>query len=80
MILEFVINIAVTMFKGVLSTFSLLSLPVDMVATLANFLSYGNYVVGTDLLLLFSGSVFLWMGIKLSVGLFIFIWKMLPLT
>lgn len=56
------------------------TLPVDLASTLVTVLSYGNWIVGSDVLLIFSGSVLFWLGVRWSFNLAIWVYKLLPLT
>ena len=80
MIIEFFVNIVVTLLCGAVSGLKLLSLPVDMIGALATVIQYGAYVMGADLFLLVMGSVMFWIGVKTTAGVLIFVWKLLPLT
>ena len=64
----------------IFSAFEMIALPVDLISTLYNILCYGSWVVGSDVLLLFVGSVTFWWSVKFSVGLAIWIYEHLPLT
>lgn len=57
-----------------------LSLPTDGIQAIATFSAYGSWVVGSDLLLVFASSVFFWMTLKLTLGAFLFVWRLLPFT
>lgn len=80
MIIEFFVNIVVTLLCGAVSGLKLLSLPVDMIGALATVIQYGSYVMGSDLFLLVMGSVMFWIGVKTTAGVLIFVWKLLPLA
>lgn len=80
MILEALISLFSNFIMGLLDLISLVSLPMDAVGVLQTFCVYGSYVVGSDLLMLFASLVFTWTAAKLSVGLAIRVWEMLPLT
>ena len=80
MILEGLINIFVGFLLGLLDGLSLLSLPLDLISLLSEFCSYGSYIVGSDLLMLFASLVFTWTAAKLSVGIGIRLWELLPFT
>lgn len=80
MILEFLINIVVTLLSGFISGVSLASIPVDMIKALQTVCAYGSWIVGADLLLVFASCVFVWTGVRIASGIVVFIWKMLPLT
>ena len=73
MIFEVLINIVVALLCGLVNGMSLVSLPLDLIR-------YGNYVVGADLMLITFSCIAGWIGIRCTLGLIIFIWKMLPLT
>lgn len=80
MILEFVIDVFCGFLVQLMSAANAVSIPVNGIQTLATFASYGSYIVGSDLLLTFCGVVFMWMGTKLTVGVGLFVWRLLPLT
>lgn len=80
MILEALISLFCSFILGLLDLISVVSLPLDAITVLQQFCVYGSYVVGSDLLMLFASVVFTWTAAKLSVGLAIRVWEMLPLT
>lgn len=80
MIIESLINVAVTLFSGIISVLNFFSIPTDLIDVLATVCVYGNWIVGADVLLLFSGCIASWFLIKMSFGLILFIWEELPLT
>lgn len=80
MIFEFIIDVFCKFIVGLLNTANAVAIPVNGIQTLATFTSYGSYIVGSDLLLTFCSVVLMWMTIKLSVGIGLFIWRLLPLT
>lgn len=80
MILEILISIFTNLVLGFLDLIDIVMIPVDLILVLRTFCVYGSYVVGSDLLLIFSSLVFVWTSAKLSVGLALRIWEYLPLT
>lgn len=80
MIIEFFVTIVTNLLTSALSAAQVLTIPSDIAGALSTFMAYGNYVVGGDLLLLFATSVTTWMTLKLTVGVVLFIWRLLPLT
>lgn len=80
MILETIINIFCVMLDGLLSGFELVQIPKQGIEALATVTAYGSYVVGADLLLCFASVVATWMLMKITVGVGLFIWRLLPLT
>lgn len=80
MIFEGLINILCGLIVGVLQGFNMVTLPVNLIQALGAFCSYGAYIVGADLLLIFASCVLMWMTIKSVLGIILFIWRLLPLT
>lgn len=82
MILESLINICVSFVMGLLEliTISGIDILLDAVAALSEFCVYGSYIVGADMLLVFGGLVLTWSVAKLSVGVGIRLWELLPFT
>ncbi len=80
MILETIINIFCVMLDGLLSGFELVQIPKQGIEALATVTAYGSYVVGADLLLCFASVVATWMLMKITVGVGLFLWRLLPLT
>lgn len=80
MIVEGILNLCVEMLVLVLGGFKAVGLPLSAIETLGTVACYGSYVVGADLLLAFVGTVMTWATFKLSAGVFLFIWRLLPLT
>lgn len=80
MIFEALITLFCDFLLGLLDLLSVLSLPLDAIEVLQTFAVYGSYIVGSDLLILFGSVVFSWTVAKLSVGVGIRLWELLPLT
>lgn len=80
MILEFLMNLTFNFLSGVLDLFTAFDLPLDTIQALATFCSYGSYIVGSDLLILFATSVLTWISLRITVGFLIFVWRCLPFT
>lgn len=53
-------------------------LPLDLINTLLAILQFGVWVVGADVLLLFSGSIALWWSAKLSIGVALWLYEKIP--
>ena len=75
-LIQFICNLLIAGCSGL----EILTLPTDFINVLTSILAYGVWVVGSDVLLLFSGSVLFWLTLKSSLGLVIWLWKLLPLT
>lgn len=80
MIIESVCAFCCWLIESLFSGLSFISLPLDLINTLTTILQYGVWVVGADILLLFTGSVALWWGAKLSIGLGIWLYEHIPLV
>lgn len=80
MIGEGLIDLFLGIFRLLFGAFELFQLPTQAISTLGTLLVYGNWVVGLDIMALFVGSVVFWWGVHLSIGLAVWLWKMLPLT
>lgn len=80
MIIESICRFATNMLVGLIGMISPWELPTELLSSLANILKYGSWVVGSDVLLLFTGSVLFWWSVKASVGIGIWIYDKLPLT
>ena len=80
MIIETIFGWASNFIVGLFSAFQIINLPLDLISTLYTILCYGVWVVGTDVLLLVFTSVMGWLTFKASVGLIIWLYKLLPLT
>lgn len=80
MIGEALISLCLGIFRLLFGTLEFIQLPTQIISTLGTILVYGNWVVGVDILSLFVASVVFWWGVHLSIGLAVWLWKMLPLT
>lgn len=80
MIGETLIDLFLGLFSGLFGALEFVNLPVQTIGVLTTILAYGNWIVGIDIMALFVGSVVLWWGVHLSIGLAVWLWKMLPLT
>lgn len=81
MIVESLVDLCVGIMSMLLSGLTgWVTLPFDLMSTLGAITGFGSYIVGGDLLLLLVGSVTFWTATKLSVGVAIWLWKLLPLT
>lgn len=56
------------------------AIPSDLMMVLGNIMSFGSYIIGADLLLIFASCVTFWTTVKISLGLFLFVWDLLPFT
>lgn len=80
MIIQTLVDFAVSILVGAIHGIEFLSLPLDLIEVLGSICAYGSWVVGSDILLIFAGNVAIWTGIKIAYGIIVYIWKLLPLT
>ena len=57
-----------------------LSLPLSLLQAVGTFTGVGVWLVGADLIAVFCQCVLFWVAVKFSIGLVLFIWRLLPLT
>lgn len=80
MVGEVLIDLCFGIFRLLFGALEFINLPTQLVNALGTIITYGVWIVGVDIMALFVGSVVLWWGVHLSIGLAIWLWKMLPLT
>ena len=80
MIVEGLLTVALSCVFGLFSLMEVVKLPVEIMGVLTTILQYGVWVVGADIMALVFATVTGWWTIKLTVGLAVFIWELLPLT
>lgn len=80
MIGEALIDMFFGIFTLLFSTLEFLTLPTQLIGVLSTLLAYGVWIVGADILVLFVGTVVFWWMVHMSIGLAVWLWKMLPLT
>lgn len=80
MIVETLLGFAATLIQGLFSGLQILTLPLDFMTVLLDILCYGVWVIGADLVGIVFANIVFWLGLKFSIGLVIFIWRLLPLT
>lgn len=80
MIVEALINVVFWIINRIFSGFEMIALPVNIASTLIDFMKVGAWVLGPDLLTLCLTSIVMWLLFKSSVGLIVYVYKLLPLT
>lgn len=80
MIGELTVDMFFRIFRTLFGALEFLALPTQAINTLATITVYGTWIVGVDILALFVASVVFWWGVHMSIGLAVWLWKMLPLT
>lgn len=80
MVVMFFVNIVKGLLLGAIELFGVITLPTQMISALATITGYGAFIIGSDLLLIFATVVTFWFTVKCTIGLIVFVWKLLPLT
>lgn len=80
MIIEGVTGLAFWFVGLLFEGFQVVSLPVNLVSVLLDFMKVGAWVLGVDLLGIVFATVSFWLTFKFAAGLILFIWRLLPLT
>lgn len=68
------------MLSAAFAGFEIINLPMDTIEVLTTITCYGVWVVGADILAIFTASVLFWWSIKFTVGLLVWLWELLPMT
>ena len=80
MIVEGLVDFFLGLFGTLFGAIEFIRLPLDIITVLGTIIGYGNWVVGIDLLAIFTGSIIFWWVFQLSIGLIVWVWDRLPLT
>ena len=81
MVIQAIVDMAVGVLSMLLSGLTgWVTIPFDLMSTLGTITGFGSWIVGGDLLLLLVASVTFWTATKLSLGLALWLWKLLPFT
>lgn len=80
MIVESLIDFFFRILSMAFSGLEIIGLPLQYINSLQTLFVYGTWVVGADILAIFTTMIVGWWTIKLTVGLVLWIWELLPLT
>ena len=78
MITEFLLSGGSAIIRFIFGLIDVFEIPSDLVSVLYSILCYGTWVVGSDVLLLCTGCFTFWIGIRMSVGLAVWVYDHLP--
>lgn len=78
MILEGLINIFVSFIDFMISGVSVFTLPLDMISAVSTLGAFGSWIVGSDLLMMVGACIFHWTVIKITVGVVLFVYRLIP--
>ena len=57
-----------------------LSLPINLLQAIATFSGVGVWLVVADWITIFCQCVLFWCSVKMTIGIVLFVWRLLPLT
>lgn len=80
MILQGLASFAIWVLDLIFNGFNLISLPVSFISFLITILEFGAWVVGGAFLSLVFANIFFWLTFKLTAGLVLFVYRLIPLT
>lgn len=80
MIGESLVDLFFGLFRILFGAMEFVNLPTQAISALSTILVYGNWIVGVDIMILFSASVVTWWAVHMSIGVAVWIWDRLPLT
>jgi uncharacterized membrane protein len=80
LIIQGLLDIVVNIICTALNALEIFSVPVGFVSAIINTVQYGSYVCGKEILVIAFGSIMSWILIRSTVGIAVFVWKLLPLT
>ena len=56
------------------------NLTTDTLHVIGEFCGIASWIVGADLLYLIGGCIVFWFTVKITVGILLFVWRLLPFT
>ena len=80
MILTGAIDLLFALLRGAFAGFEIIGLPLQFINTLQTILVYGVWIVGADVIAIFTTTIIAWWTIKLVVGLIVWLWELVPFT
>ena len=80
MIVETLLHFAATTIQNLFSGLQFVTLPLDFLTVLLDIMCYGIWVIGADMAGIVLANIVFWMATRFTIGLVIFIWRLLPLT
>lgn len=78
MIIMALFKILTSTIEIILTPIALMELPINLIDTMASITAYGSWIIGSDLLVIVIGSILLWSTIKITVGIVLFIYRLIP--
>lgn len=78
MIVEGIVDLFFATLSQAFLGLEIVGLPLQYINALQTILVYGTWVVGADIMAIFVAMVVGWWSIKLSVGLVVWLWELIP--
>lgn len=79
-----IVNSLIDLFLGIVrlafNGLEIVGLPFQYISTLSTITAYGIWIVGLDVMAIIVTTIVGWWTIKMTVGLVLWIWELLPLT
>ena len=80
MIFEYLLSLCKSFIITLISGIDVIKLPYEFVSFLGTVTNCGAFICGSDILLYFCTSVMFWFGVKITAGIVLFVWRLLPFT
>ena len=78
MLTEMLLSGSTAIIRFIFGLIEVFEVPTDLVSVLYSILCYGTWVVGSDLMLICTGCITFWIGIRVSVGFAIWVYEHIP--
>lgn len=78
MLLELIFNLVFLPIDGFLYTVQGLTLPLNLITVLGNITTYGCWVMGSDLFILFITLIFTFYALRFTISLVEWVWHLIP--
>ena len=75
MIVNTLMSLGISVVRFIFGLIEAVSIPSDLVSVLYSIMCYGTWVVGSDVLLLCTGSIMSWITVRLSSGIAVWAWQ-----
>lgn len=78
MLTEMLLSGSTAIIRFIFGLIEVFEVPTDLVSVLYSILCYGTWVVGSDVLLLCTGCFTFWIGVRMSAGIALRVYDLLP--
>lgn len=78
MVFQALINLCLGVLMGFFDLLNVFQLPFEAINVLGEILVYGSWVVGVDMLILIFSSVFMWVGVRFSFNILLWVYEHIP--